>query len=422
MSVQTRPSILGRSRSGRLLGLAVVSAVLSTLLVGDALPARADPTVAPRSGSFSVRGAGWGHGWGMSQYGAYGAAQSGLDWRQILSFYYPGTARANLPSGSSLKVWVTSDTDGSLRVLPSPGLNVRDGVGGQFTVPTGTKYRSWRIHRLGTGYRLSYRTADGRDVIQRTGLTKGTWSFYSPSRTVRVVLPSGTVRTYRGSMALIKWGSSGRTINRVLVEDYVRGVVPAEMPTSWPAEAVRAQAVAARSYAVRLRTTNRSHPSYDLCDTTACQVYRGMAAETARGDAAVRATAGKILTDGGTVALTQFASSNGGHSAQGDYPYLRPQPDPYDGAVRSQAWTRTIKATDIERRWPSVGTLRGLRVTSRDGAGAWGGRVRSIDLIGSRATVTVSGSTFQSRFGLRSRLFTVAGASPVVTAQDQPDR
>ena len=91
-----------------------------------------------------------------------------------------------------------------------------------------------------------------------------------------------------------QWGSTGRTINRVLVEDYVRGVVPAEMPTSWPAEAVRAQAVAARSYAVRLRA-NRRYPSYDLCDTTACQVYRGMAAETTGGDAAVRATAGRIL-------------------------------------------------------------------------------------------------------------------------------
>ena len=95
------------------------------------------------------------------------------------------------------------------------------------------------------------------------------------------------------------------------------------MPTSWPPDAVRAQAVAARSYAVRLRA-NRRYPSYDLCDTTACQVYRRRStAETGDGNAAVRATAGTILTYRGNVALTQFASSNGGHSAQGDYPYLR---------------------------------------------------------------------------------------------------
>ena len=421
MSSQTRPSTLVRGRSGRLLGLAVVSAVLSTLLLVDALPARADPVVAPKSGSFAVNGSGWGHGWGMSQYGAYGAARDGLSWSRILAFYYPGTARSTLPPRSMLKVWVTSDNDGSLRVLPSDGLNVRDGVGGRFTVPTGAKYVSWRIARYGTGYRLTYRTTDGRDIVVKTGLSKGTWSFYSPSRSVRVVLPSGSVRSYRGSMALIKWDGSGRTINRVLVEDYVRGVVPAEMPTSWPADAVRAQAVAARSYAVRLRTTRR-YAGYDLCDTTACQVYRGMSAETVAGDAAVRATKGTILTYQGAVALTQFASSNGGHSARGDYPYLRPQPDPYDGAVRSQAWTRTITTAQVERAWPAVGALRGLQVTARDGAGSWGGRVGTVKIIGSRGTTTVSGATFQSKFGLRSRLFTVVGASPAAAPDEEPDR
>ena len=391
----------------------LLSGTVALLLAGLTLllptPAQADPGVTPKSGSFTVRGSGWGHGWGMSQYGAYGAARQGLSWQRILAFYYPGTVRSSLPSGSMLRVWITRDNDGSLRVLPSPGLNVRDGVGNRFTLPTGSKYLSWRISRYGSGYRLTYRTRDGRNIVQRTSLSRGTWSFHSPSGTVRVVLPRGSIRTYRGSMALIKRGSSGRTVNRVSVENYVRGVVPAEMPTSWHADAVRAQAVAARTYAVRIRNTRR-YAGYDLCDTTACQVYRGVGAETARGNAAVRATRGIILTYRGTVALTQYASSNGGHSAQGDYPYLRAQRDPYDGVIRSQAWTRTLTAAQIQRQWPSVGTLRQLQVTSRDGAGAWGGRVRSIKLIGSRGTVTVSGSSFQYRFGLRSRLFTVLGA------------
>ena len=65
-------------------------------------------------------------------------------------------------------------------MLPSAGLKVRDGVGGRYTVPTGSKYTSWRISRAGTGYRLSYRSADGRDVVQPTGLPRGTWSFYEP--------------------------------------------------------------------------------------------------------------------------------------------------------------------------------------------------------------------------------------------------
>ena len=417
MSHRTRPSAGVRGRPGRLLALAVAFLVVLTAFGLGAPPAQADPVIRPQSGSFTIRGSGWGHGWGMSQYGAYGAARAGLSWRQILGFYYRGTQRTTLPSGSTIKVWVTSDDDGSLRVRPAAGLEVRDSSGGRYGLPTGAAYVAGRIRRAGAGYRLSYRTPDGRNVDRATGLSSSTWSFSSSSRTIGVLLPGGTVRTYRGTVSLIKWGSGGRTVNRVLVEDYVRGVVPAEMPTSWPADAVRAQAVAARSYGVRLRDRARQS-GYDLCDTTACQVYRGIGVETPRGNAAVKATAGVVVTYRGAVALTQFASSNGGHSAQGDHPYLAPKRDPYDGAVRSQAWTRTVTAAQVAARWPGVGTVRGIQVTSRDGAGAWGGRVRSVVIHGSRATLAVSGSTFQSRFGLKSRLFTVSGATtpaPIVT-------
>jgi SpoIID/LytB domain protein len=354
----------------------------------------------------------------MSQYGAYGAARRGLTWKQILAFYYPGTRVTTMPSGTVLKVWITADRDGSLRVRPTRGLNVRDADGGRYTLPTGAKYTSWRIRRSGSGYRLTYRTPSGTDVTQPTGLSSSTWSFYSTAKIIPVVLPSGSVRYYRGSVALVKRGSSGRTVNRVLLEDYVKGVVPAEMPTSWPAQAVRAQAVAARSYAVRLRDfTNYS--GYDICDTVACQVYRGLGSETAGGNAAVKATTGAIVTYRGAVALTQFASSNGGHSAQGRYSYLAPRRDPYDGAVRSQAWTRTVSARSIAAAWPSAGTVRGLRVTARDGAGAWGGRVQTIAIVGGKRTVSVSGSAFQNRFGLRSRLFTIVGATSVTTPEQQ---
>jgi SpoIID/LytB domain protein len=418
MSLPACRSTLVRNRARRLLGAAVVVALLSTALVRPTQPAQADPVVAPKSGSFSVRGAGWGHGFGMSQYGAYGAARRGLTWKQILAFYYPGTRVTTMPSRTVLKVWISRDNDGSLHVRPTTGLNVRDADGGRFTLPTGAKYTSWRIRRSGSGYRLTYRTPSGTNVTQPTGLSSSTWSFYSSANVIPVVLPSGSVRSYRGSVALVKRGSSGRTVNRVLLEDYVKGVVPAEMPTSWPAEAVRAQAVAARSYAVRLRDfTNYS--GYDICDTVACQVYRGLGNETAAGNAAVRATKGAIVTYRGAVALTQFASSNGGHSAQGRYPYLAPRPDPYDGAVRSQAWTRTVSARSIAAAWPAVGTVRGLRVTARDGAGAWGGRVRTIAIVGSKATVSVSGSAFQGRFGLRSRLFSIGGATSATRPEQQ---
>ncbi len=298
MSLPACPTTVVRNRPGRLLGAAVVLALLSTALVLPAPCAQADSVVAPKSGSFTVRGAGWGHGFGMSQYGAYGAARNGLTWKQILAFYYPGTRVTTLPSRTALKVWISADGDGSLRVRPTPGLHVRDADGGRYILPTGARYTSWRISRSGSGYRLSYRTPSGTNVTQPTGLSSSTWSFHSRAKVISVMMPSGSVRSYRGSVALVKRGSSGRTVNRVLLEDYVKGVVPAEMPTSWPAEAVRAQAVAARSYAVRLRDfTNYS--GYDICDTVACQVYRGLGNETAAGNAAVQASKGAIVTHRG---------------------------------------------------------------------------------------------------------------------------
>jgi len=174
-------------------------------------------------------------------------------------------------------------------------------------------------------------------------------------------------------------------------------------------DAVRAQAVAARSYAVRLRDFG-NYSGFDLCDTTVCQVYGGVRRETSAGNAAAKATAGKIVTYRGQVALTQFASSNGGYSAKGDYPYLAAHRGPYDGLIKSQAWTRTITASSISRAWPSVGTVKQLQITSRDGAGAWGGRVKTIKIIGSSRTATVSGTTFQHMFGMRSSLYMIAGS------------
>jgi SpoIID/LytB domain protein len=161
---------------------------------------------------------------------------------------------------------------------------------------------------------------------------------------------------------------------------------------------------------VRLRDFG-SYTGFDICDTTACQIYGGVSRETSGGNTAVKATAGKIVTYRGKVALTQFGPSNGGYSAQGDYPYLAAQPDPYDGVIKSQAWTRTISAGSISRAWPSVGTVKQVRITARDGARAWGGRVRTIKIIGTAGTATVSGTTFQRMFGMRSSLYVITDLS-----------
>ena len=397
------------SRSGRLLRGTLALSLLSTVTLLSPPAAVADEPVSPAGGSFTVRGSGFGHGHGMSQYGAYGAAKKGLGWKEILAFYYPGTTLTTMPTRSTIKVWLTADTDGDLRVEPAAGLSVTDGDGHRFVLPTGADHTGWRITRSGSGYRLSHRTAAGTyATTSAPGLTDSTWSFTATGQVLTLVLPSGSTRPYRGSLALVRRGTGARTVNTVRLEDYVRAVVPSEMPTSWLPDAVRVQAVAARSYAVRLRDTT-SYDGYDICDTTACQVYGGQAREDARGDAAVAATAGTVVSHRGAVALTQFASSNGGALAASTLPYLVAKPDPYDGVVSSQAWTRTVSAAAIAAAWPSVGAVRTLRVTARDGSGPWGGRVRTLVITGSRGTVTGAGSTFQSRVGTRSSLYTVGG-------------
>jgi stage II sporulation protein D len=139
----------------RLLRAALAVSVLGSSAVLTTIPARADSAVSPKAGRFTIHGAGWGHGWGMSQYGAYGAARRGLSWKQILAFYYRGTQLKTMPSGTKIKIWITSDNDNSLRVLPATGLTVRDTAGHRYLLPTGASYTSWRITRAGAGYRLS---------------------------------------------------------------------------------------------------------------------------------------------------------------------------------------------------------------------------------------------------------------------------
>ena len=178
------------------------------------------------------------------------------------------------------------------------------------------------------------------------------------------------------------------------------------MPTSWETVAVRAQAVAARSYARWDRAAHATR-SYHTCDTTSCQVYGGLGSENSRGNAAVDATARQVLTYKGKPAFTQFGSSSGGWLSAGSMPYLVAKADPYDGHSDNpvHTWKTTITRSAIQRAWPRLGTLRRVVVTRRDGHGAWYGRVERMTLDGSKANVTVTGDAFRSRFRLRSSWF-----------------
>ncbi len=392
---------------------AIGVATLTAGLVGPAVPAHADAAVSPKSSAITIVGAGWGHGKGMSQYGAYGAATKGLKYDKILDFYYPGTKLDKLPSGNIVRVWITADSDNGLHFRPVSGQKIVDSTGQSLTLPYSSKYTKWRISRSGKNRVLYYRNTSGKYVKYTTKLTPTrVWYVQNPKTgTVKLAMPNGDTRTYRGKLSLRLSGNTAKIINLVSMESYLRGVVPAEMPASWSAEAVKAQSVAARTYAAKLRSTVSSSAIYDLCDTSACQVYKGVAAEYSSSDKAIAATADKVVEYKGKLALTMFSSSNGGWSASAgaDYPYLKAKKDPYDGVKRDQTWSVTLSSSKIQKAYPSVGTLKSVQVSDRDGDGTYGGRVEKVKITGSKGSVTVTGGSFKSKFGLKERLFKLVG-------------
>jgi stage II sporulation protein D len=179
------------------------------------------------------------------------------------------------------------------------------------------------------------------------------------------------------------------------------------VPAAWPAAALRAQAVAARTYAAYERAHAPQSRHYDLCDTTACQVYGGVAAEVPRTDAAVAATAHRVVRYGGAAAFTQFSASNGGFSVDGGFPYLPARPDRFDHGYPGDPWRVRLGARAITRHWSGLGRLQSVRVLERDGHGSYGGRALVVRVSGTRGSVRVSGSTFRSYLGLRSTMFRI---------------
>ena len=357
----------------------------------------------PSSRNIVIQGHGYGHGIGMSQYGAQGAARQGVKAPAILARYYPGTKLSK--TSGSMRVLISAHTSSTMEVLAASGLRVHDsGTGKTATLPTtagGKKITRWRITPSGTKGLLQYRTT-GSWVNRQT--ISGYGQLGGPT-TLTLVLPSGTLKV-RGSLRSIRPSSSSTrdTVNVVSVDDYVKGVVAAEMPASWSPEALKAQAVAARTYGVRSRVPSRY---YDICTTTACQVYSGVSGEDSRTNAAVSATSNQILTYQGSPAFTQFSSSSGGYTSVGSQPYLKAVEDPWDGwsGNANHAWKITVKASTIERSYSSIGTLRKLTVTKRTGGGSLGGRVVSLRLEGSKKSITISGDDARWAFGLKSNWF-----------------
>lgn len=393
-----------------LLGTALTLLGLGASGLGGPLsvPAQAerDPAPLERAGpTLSLVGNGYGHGHGMSQHGAQSRASAGQTYRQILGFYYPGLRWGE--ATGSIRVLLTADTSPDVVVRARSGLRVGR-VGTRGTVPLTTAGVTWwRLVAADGGRATQVQSRTGSGAWRRVRTFVGQAQFSAGGLPVTLRTPAGDV-AYRGYLRSVP-PTPGRvdrdTVNIVALDSYLGGVVPREVPASWSPHAVRAQSVAARTYAASDRAGARSR-YYDTCDTTQCQVYGGYGSEHPDSNAAIRATAGQVLLAAGQPAFTQFSASNGGWTSQGSKSYLPAKQDTFDRAYRH--WTDNVTAAEIQRAFPAIGAFQRAAVVSRDGNGEWGGRVERIRLVGARATTTISGDTFRSYFGLKSSWFRIS--------------
>lgn len=426
----------------RSLALGLVAALAVTGLTGAI-------GTAATAGDVILTGRGYGHGIGMSQYGAKGRAEAGHSYAQILAAYYPGTTLTNGSDAAPITVWLQEDTDNQTWVVAEPGMTIQGtnpetaavnavaalpatiaGSGGAQVAPTAWRLRLVARNLTLEGYYSGTWYDHGSDAIDATLWNVNRGSFAASDGTVRLITGL-TYREHRGVVAGNRPAGSDllRTTVTLPMGEYLKSVVKAEMPASWSPSAVQAQSVAARTYASYDRDVASRPWWYDTCNTTSCQVYRGVADYTSAGarttefhhelaTAAVAATAGRYLAYGGKPAFTQFSASNGGYSLAGSQPYLAAAADPYDAYP---AWTVTLSKAAIEAKYPGIGIFTGLSVT-RDGKGSYGGRVVTVTVQGTAGAATVGGSTFRSTWGLKSTLWTSSSVTlppkpPLVTPQ-----
>jgi len=351
---------------------------------------------------YVIDGRGFGHGVGMSQYGAYGyALREGRDFRWILGHYYPGTS---VGRAATARVRVLLRDTRAPKVCGAT--LARDAAGRRVRLRDGSVYA---FTALGAA-RL--RVTDTRSGRTRARLLAPVRVTGGASVCVRGMAING-VRdgAYRGAMRLHRDdGRSVLAVNELGLETYLRGVVAAEMPSSWAAEALEAQAVVARSYALRGRVPGRV---FDLYADVRSQVYRGVAGEDAAAVAAVRATRALAVRYGVQIAQTFFHSTSGGRTAANEegfggglpVPYLRPVDDPYDGISPVHTWSVRLTDAEMARKLREVrlGDLLDVTVTATTPTG----RVASADVVAGDGTTPVSGLELRRLLDLRSHWFTV---------------
>lgn len=332
-------------------------------------------------------GHGWGHGVGMSQYGAYGYALHGWTYQQILAHYYPGTKLGTSPA-TTIRV-LLADKAKSLKISSTVPFTFTDGAGTTHALPAGPL-------TLGAGL-----VVNGQALTAPLTFTAGAGGSLTLGR------------AYRGQIEVDVVDGKLRAIDIVGLEQYLYGVVPSEMPSTWSPNALKAQALAARSYA--LATRHVAAP-FDVYSDTRSQMYLGISQETAAATSAVDATKGQVVLFGKKVATTFFFSTSGGETASSldvwgtALPYLVPVSDPYDTISPFHDWG-PVPVTALQLAKTLKLQSAGGAITDATTTLNASGRVASIDVFTQPAfspvptSTLVTSSTVAAALGLRSTWF-----------------
>ena len=358
-----------------------------TLLTALLLGLLAFPASAGAATRWVVKGGGWGHGIGMSQYGAYGMAQQGSSYRDILGHYYTGTEVSRADT-QTIRVLLQQNRD---RVTFTGAAR----AGGSDLTPS----KTYVARVSGGGVQVSDNKGKKVGSFGAPLTIESEGSFRLGGRAINGV----TDGTYHGDVEVRPSAGGGLTaVNAVSLDSYVQGVVPGEMPSLWHPEALKAQSVAARSYAL---TTDKGGPVFDQYPDTRSQVYRGVVSETSSTNAAVRATAGEVVKHEGKVAVTYFFSTSGGHTENVENvfyggspaPYLKGVPDPADKISPKHRWTLNYSTSQLQAKLrPYVrGKLKAVKVRKRGVSP----RVVAADVVGSKGTRRVTGTNLRQALG-----------------------
>jgi SpoIID/LytB domain protein len=392
-----------RSRRGRPSAFGLCAALLLACWAVAAPAASADT-------SFAFNGGGWGHGVGMSQWGARGMAAQGSSANAILTHYY---------SGASVGPMATSQ----IRVLLA--------TASTFTVTPGTTTSFNQLFgaTVGTTAAPVTVTNQGGTIALRGGVTGTATALVIPLGGAPLKLSPPGYRYLRGSVIITTNGSGLRAVLAgVSMQEYLYGL--GEMPSSWPAAALQAQAIAARTYAQKKVNAAAGGGSYDIVGGLPDQSYLGFDKEGGASGAqwvgAVDTTAGQVVTYGGALIDAVYSASSGGYTEDSGtvwvntLPYLKGVPDAPDltGGNPNGTWTRSYTGSQLGT-WFGVGQVTSVQVLGPLGVS---GRVdkATIRLVGTTGTRDVIGSSFRSTVNARSpgsvlpsTKFRVGGAAPV---------